>query len=151
MRKQGDIELLKPFDDTQNTAVASNPIPLTPEKVFSNKTSMKIRDKMDALFATDNIDQTFKRKQIVDMVLSVFPGTNERSVIPSDYCYNIVNAGIKFDHHLFEHLGKAMYRVLGKNFPFEGAISWKGEKVGEWQKGSSEPIFYEKFAKLWGR
>lgn len=147
LKKKGDTEFLKFFDETQKTTVSPLPEPPAHVKVHSNKTSMKIRDKMDALFAADNIDQTFDRKQIIDMVLAAFPGTNESSVIPSDYCYNIVNKGIKFDHHLFEYLDDSMYRVLGKNFPFVGAIFWKGKKVGEWRKGSSEPIFFEKVAK----
>lgn len=147
LKKKGDTEFLDFFDDTQKTTVSPQPGLPTPEKVFSNNAGISIRDRMDTLFAANNIHQTLSRKQIIDMVLAAFPGTNETSVIPSDYCYNITNKGVKFEHHLFEHLGKSMYRVLGKNFPFEGAIYWKGKKVGEWRKGSSEPILYEKVAK----
>ena len=120
---------------------------------------MTIRETMDYLFANDHIHQLFHRTQIIDMVLEAFPGTNkpsERSIMPPDYCYNSINAGIPFSHHLFKrlfkHQDKGMYEVLGKNHPFEGDIFWqekgkKEKKVGEWRKGSSEPIFYEEYLK----
>ena len=49
----------------------------------------------------------------------------------------------KFEYHLFEYLGNAKYRVLGKNYPFVGPILWKGRKIGEWNVGSQKPTFFE--------
>ena len=109
--------------------------------------SIKINDKIYSLFASNNLGVTLSRKQIIDMVITAFPGTQRSSVIPSDYCYNIVNAGITFDHHLFEYVEGSMYKVLGKNFPFVGPILWKGRKVGEWQEGLPNPILYERVSR----
>jgi hypothetical protein len=93
-----------------------------------------IKDKMSTVFK-DKAGQTFTRKGILDLVLTAYPGTNRSSVIPSDYCYNIINAGIKFDFHLFEYLGDAQYKWLGVNHPYTGPICWKDEKVGKWTEG----------------
>ncbi|MDB5580299.1 MAG: hypothetical protein JWR80_5475 [Bradyrhizobium sp.] len=40
------------------------------------------------------------RRDILDLVTTRYPGTNKSSVIPSDYCYNIINKGIPFTFHL---------------------------------------------------
>jgi hypothetical protein len=90
----------------------------------------------------NRIRKEFLRKEIIDLVVNQYPGTNRSSVIPSDYCYNMVNAGINFDFHFFESLGEkeGRYRCLGHNYQFTGAIYWKPmgaicEQVGEWQNG----------------
>ena len=80
-------------------------------------------------------NETYRRNEIIDMVIAVYPDTNRTSVIPSDYCYNLTNRGIPFKTHLFESLGSGNYKCLGENFPYEGEIYWKNEKVGYWYKG----------------
>ena len=68
-------------------------------------------------------------------------GLNERSVIFSDYCYNRINAGIKFDKHIFEYIEKGKYRYLGENYSYTGLIYSKPlghDKeivMGEWKNG----------------
>lgn len=78
----------------------------------------------------------YKRKEIIDMVVEKFPETNPTSVIPSDYCYNIINKDSNsFTTHLFEFLGAGNYKCLGEKFPYKGEIFWKGQKVGAWANG----------------
>jgi len=94
-----------------------------------------IKDKVSTVFK-DKAGQTFTRKGILDLVLTAYPGTNRKSVIPSDCCYNIINAGmIKFDFHIFESLGGGRYRCLGLKYPYTGSIYWRGEEVGKWIEG----------------
>jgi hypothetical protein len=98
-----------------------------------------IKEKVIDVFQ-DRTGEVFLRNEIIDLVCDRYPGTNRKSVIPSDYCYNIVNAGIDFDFHLFESIGEGRYRCLGLNYPYHGDIYWRpvGQepmKVGEWEKG----------------
>ena len=70
-------------------------------------------------------------------------GTNEGSVIPTDYCYNRVNKGIRFLERtpLFAYVGRGVYECLGENYRFNGPVYThaKGEKseiiVGDWKDG----------------
>ncbi len=64
-------------------------------------TEMKIKDKVLSVFQ-DRIGQNFSREEIIDLVVIAYPGTNRSSVIPSDYCYNLINVGIPFNFHIFE-------------------------------------------------
>ncbi len=122
--------------------IAPKPIPKRASPF--NPIPNKIREKFYALFASNNLGAVLTREEIVDMLVDTFPGTNRSGILPSDYCYNITNIGIaKFEYHLFEYLGAAKYRVLGKDYPFVGPILWKGKKIGEWKKGSKKPTFYE--------
>ena len=90
----------------------------------------------------DRIGEEFSREEIIDLVVNAYPGTNRASVIPSDYCYNLINAGIAFDFHFLESLGEmeGQYRCLGLNHSYTGSIFWrpKGQnpqEVGEWREG----------------
>jgi hypothetical protein len=96
-----------------------------------------IKEKVIEVFR-NQVGEEFLREEIKDLVVNQFPGTNRSSIIPSDYCYNIVNAGITFEFHLFESLDEGQYRCLGLNYHYTGAIYWKpiGEirrQVGRWQ------------------
>lgn len=92
---------------------------------------------------SNHVGEVFLRRDIIDMVIGAYPGTNTTSIIPSDYCYNIINRGISFQKHMFEYLGSGRYKVLGKDFDFEGPIHWKGEQVGEWTHSDSAPHFWK--------
>ena len=96
--------------------------------------SSKIKDKVLSVFQ-DRLGEKFLREEIIDLVVNAYPGTNRSSVIPSDYCYNIVNAGIPFDFHIFKFLGEGRYKCLGPNYPYTGPIYWKREQVGKWEEG----------------
>lgn len=68
-------------------------------------------------------------------------GTIPGSVIPSDFCYNRFNSGIKFNKHLFEYLSKSTYKYLGENIKYTGLIFHKAKSareevvIGEWRDG----------------
>jgi hypothetical protein len=54
-------------------------------------------------------------------------GVNEGSIIPSDYCYNLVNedklANASLEKFkMFEWLSRGKNRYLGENYPYTGAI-----------------------------
>lgn len=91
----------------------------------------------------------FSREQIIDLIEQAYPNdTKRRSIIPSDYCYNFINADpASFKIHLFEMLGKAKYKYLGLDFPYTGKILWeekgKGKEVevGSWLNGIYELQF----------
>jgi hypothetical protein len=59
------------------------------------------------------------------------------SVLPSDYCYNLINkSSVSFQYHLFEWLSRGFYRYLGPGYQYTGPIFWKGKVVGHWEKGN---------------
>ena len=93
-----------------------------------------IKEKVETVFQ-NRIGEEFLREEIIDLVVHAYPETNRSSVIPADYCYNMVNAGINFDFHMFESLGEGRYRCLGPHNSYTGAIYWNGEPVGEWRDG----------------
>lgn len=146
IQKRGDSDFIELF--LEKPQIVALKVPPQPTRLASTPQPgrLKISEKFYALFGESNLGQIFSRKEITDMVLAAFPGTNRSSVLPSDYCYNIVNAGIKFEHHLFQYFSESEYKVLGKDYPFVGPILWKGRRVGEW-KGKAGPVFTEKVTK----
>jgi hypothetical protein len=84
----------------------------------------------------DQIDKIFSRGAVVDLVVHAYPGTNRSSVIPSDYCYNKINADRRsFTFHGFEYTSDQKYKWLGLNYPYSGPIFWNNEQVGHWERG----------------
>lgn len=83
----------------------------------------------------------FSTAEIKQAVAEKF-GTNETSIIPSDYCYNRINKGIPFSKHLFIRLSPGEYKYVGEEFPYTGWIyqksrtSKKEEIVGRWENGN---------------
>jgi hypothetical protein len=71
-------------------------------------------------------------------------GRNPTSVIPTDYCYNRLNAGINFDKHLFVRISRSEFKYVGPSYPYSGLVFWqpKGSGleriVGEWKDGVLE-------------
>ena len=102
---------------------------------------MSIREKIYQTFQV-RTGQEFSRQEIIQRVARQFPETNEVSVLPSDYCYNLYNKGIPFSHHFFEYLDRNRYKVLGVDYPYTGQILWKGKTIGEWRNGNK--IFFER-------
>lgn len=95
---------------------------------------------------TDRIGSILTASEIKNEVTSQY-GTNANSIMPSDYCYNRFNSGIKFHKHLFEYITTNHYRYLGEDFPFTGLIYHKPANqnidfiVGEWIAGRK--VFYD--------
>lgn len=99
-----------------------------------------IEDKLRLVFSNAPIDARFGRKDIISKVLDAYPDVAEGSVLPSDRCYNITNAGLPYDYsfRIFEYLGRAEYRYLGERYPYCGKVTWKGEPCGVWTNGVLE-------------
>lgn len=78
--------------------------------------------------------------EIKNLVVDQF-GTNPTSVLPSDYCYNRWNQGIKQGRALFVRVGAGEYRYVGPDYPYTGLVFWwpkseaEGKVVGEWVNG----------------
>ncbi len=68
-------------------------------------------------------------------------GYRRDSVLPSDYCYNVVNkAPISLRHPSLLRVGRGRYKHVGPKHAYSGPIWWKpkgeGERqVGRWHEG----------------
>ena len=138
----------EPYFSSEETQKTTAIKPLRVQKLQRtealNNSSSEIWGKVRKVFDANCFGETMTRKQVIDRIEAAYPGINRTSVIPSDYCYNIVNNGIVFKFHYFEYLrdarrGEQQYKVLGENFGYEGPVYWKNEIVGEWVKGEKEP------------
>jgi len=87
---------------------------------------------------SEEVGKEFTGGEIIDLVVERYPDTNRSSVIPSGYCYNMINKAIDFKNHIFEHLEAGRYKVLGTSYDHLGPIFWKGEQIGEWKNGDSK-------------
>lgn len=72
-------------------------------------------------------------------------GHRESSVLPSDFCYNRINAGIPSDNHpMFVHEGRGLYRFVGRSCAYTG-LRWHKPQggpervVGRWLEGTFVP------------
>jgi hypothetical protein len=64
-------------------------------------------------------------RAIIDAVIERF-GTNPRSVIPSDYCYNRWNRLLAKNYRaFFAYVGAGEYRCLGEHAKYSGLIYWR--------------------------
>jgi hypothetical protein len=105
-------------------------------------TDIQIWDKIRNVFS-DEVGKIFTTGKIKELVFERYLDTNKKSVIPSDCCYNMVNKGIYFENHIFEHLETGLYKVLGTGYDYKGPIFWNRKQVGEWKKGEKLPLFSE--------
>lgn len=85
-------------------------------------------------------NEVLSRSELVALLQHKFRIKPER-VIPSNYCYNRTNDGIKFNLHLFHYNSKNEYVYLGQDYPYCGFI-YKRKKgtntdvvVGDWIHG----------------
>ena len=59
------------------------------------------------------------------------------SVLPSDYCYNVINrASFSFRHTVLVREGRGMYRYVGPDNAYTGLVMWKPKQEAERQVGS---------------
>lgn len=64
-------------------------------------------------------------------------GYGKDSVIPSDYCYNVINkAPFSFRHLVLVRVGRGRYQYVGPNFAYTGPVLWKPKQQNERQVGS---------------
>ncbi len=103
-----------------------------------------IWERMSDTFGALNEVDIVSVGEIRRRLLAKFPQTKKGSIIPSDHCYNIINLGIPFNRipKMFLFVEKGKYRIVGENYPYEGDIFWKGERVGNW-KGSPPVAKFE--------
>jgi hypothetical protein len=137
-----DNDLLKYFAD-EHEADHITEMSKTNTNHAIHKSNKTILAKICTIFNNKYIGKILSSKEIIDLVIQTYPGTNRTSVISSDYCYNITNKGISFKNHIFEYLENGNYKVLGHGYDYEGPISWKGEQVGEWRKGEKRPFLWK--------
>lgn len=58
------------------------------------------------------------------------------SVIPSDYCYNVVNrASFSFRHPVLVRVGRGRYEYVGPDYAYTGPVMWKPKPEAERQVG----------------
>lgn len=64
-------------------------------------------------------------------------GYAQDSVIPSDYCYNVINkAAYSFRHPVLIRVGRGRYEYVGPDHAYTGAVMWKPKQEAERQVGS---------------
>lgn len=90
--------------------------------------------------------EELSRKTLNDMIFSKF-GKLKSTIIFTDYCYNRINKGIKFDKYILIWLSAGKYEFVGSNYRYTGDIYWKPkgklEKVvGHWKDGEYELFDY---------
>ena len=110
-----------------------------PRYTIQTRTSnLTTREKVQEVFK-GQVNRIFLREEIIDMVVLAYPETKRKSVIPSDYCYNMINADpSSFKLHGFVITSDRKYKWLGPNAPYTGPIYWKAEQVGQWERGQCQ-------------
>jgi len=104
-----------------------------------------VKDELLRLFGSYTGEE-LKTRKIVNKVRNSLKRKNIEvadSIRPPDWCYNKVNAGIKYkkNRQLFECIDDGLYLVLGINYDYTKELYWEPKKatdrilVGEWKKG----------------
>ena len=68
-------------------------------------------------------------------------GYRRDSVIPSDYCYNVINkAPYSFQHPVLVRVERGRYKYVGPGYRYIGSVVWKPKggaerQVGTWSAG----------------
>ena len=63
-------------------------------------------------------------------------GYGRDSVIPSDYCYNVINrASFSFRHWVLIRVRRGRYKYVGPDHAFDGPVMWKPKQEAERQVG----------------
>ncbi|MCJ7447724.1 MAG: endonuclease NucS [Bacteroidales bacterium] len=111
----------------------------SPTNNFLKTPSLTIYEQIKSILK-DKIGSIVTFSQVIEELFKKY-GTNASSIILSDYCYNRINWGIKFNKHIFEYLDRDTYKYLGETYPFSGLIYAKPigqnteQVVGEWKNG----------------
>ena len=104
---------------------------------------MTILEIIQASFANVRRGEEMNRSEIVQLVLAKHD-VNKGSIIPSDYCYNLVNLDklnnpSLLEFNLFEYIEPSRYIYLGRNQKYSGPILHKinstYKEVGRWTDG----------------
>lgn len=84
---------------------------------------MNIQNALEEFLNSYPIGHEFKTSEIKNGLNEKFR-TNTTSIIPSDYCYNRINDGIKYEKlpHFFIYIKRSHYRYVGVNYDYEGIV-----------------------------
>ncbi len=85
--------------------------------------NMSVIEEIEQFLSSMPLNHEFSRKWFKTELSKQF-NRSEDSYIPSDYCYNRTNKGVKYDRqpHYFLHIGRGKYKYVGKNYQFNGDI-----------------------------
>ena len=104
----------------------------------------KISEAISAYIEKNGANSILSRGEIFEIISKKYSDVKYGSIIPSDYCYNRYNFGVKKfkdSPHFFEYIKRNTYRVIGISQDYSGCIyhKKKGDKkeqiVGKWQNG----------------
>lgn len=104
---------------------------------------MTIIDEVQDTFSDFQNGEMLSRSEIINLVHAKY-GVNKGSIIPSDYCYNLVNKDklsnrTLLDFNLFKWIDSKTYVYIGKDQKYTGPIfhkiDLKYEQVGYWTDG----------------
>ena len=99
------------------------------------KNDMKMVETVREIVDTLGKGYVISRKELIQFVQKNHDMV-EGSILPSDYCYNRINDGIKLSKPtLFEHISRGKYRCLGENYPYNGDVYHKDQVVGFCKNG----------------
>lgn len=119
------------------------------ENEYANVTNLQI---VEASFMNCKIGREFKTQEVIDLVKFKYK-INDNSIIPSDYCYNLMNIEKwknpqLLNFNIFEYVDIDTYIYLGGNYSYNGLINYKAKEnseesvVGEWTNGKR--VIYDK-------
>lgn len=101
---------------------------------------MSVESEVQEYLSKFRIGTILTTREIKEGVNQAF-GTEVGSVIPTDYCYNMVNKDstshdFKNGHpRLLECIQRGKFRYLGPNYAYSGIITKQGLPVDKWVKG----------------
>lgn len=79
--------------------------------------------------------------ELIKQKIEEIGGYRKGSVIPSDYCYNLINkAPFSFKHPVLVRVQRGKYKYVGPDYRYNGSVMWKPKqereiKVGTWNGG----------------
>lgn len=113
---------------------------------------MRVEDEVREVFKGVKLYEEFTRAEVIHMVFVKY-GRNKESIIPTDYCYNRYNKGIKIEKRLriFEYTCDKKFKYLGENYPYTGRVFHKPKGcceicIGELINGELKSDAHEELA-----
>jgi hypothetical protein len=84
-------------------------------KIHGTGNKPRIVDQFRECFKSYAIGTRLSRQEIIKVIHDRF-GTNETSIIPSDYCYNMTNKGKHTEADFFLNIETGLYEYVGENY-----------------------------------
>lgn len=91
-------------------------------------------------FSLQHLNEEFTTKAIKSELSNKY-GTPMGSIIPTDYCYNLINNDpqvkkFKSETRFFEQLAPGVFKSLGPNYSYNGKVTHLGSIIGIWENGT---------------